>query len=169
MILRALAFVGGLSGAAGLSQFPEFSQQYLQRLGGAVDELSRVVEAFDADAAGVGLSREAALVDLASGGAMGAERAKTMATTIERHRTLTTDLAALQNAGPFTRARLAPHLTDTDIAQRAWKEFRPALPVTFEGVIFAGTGFLTGLGVFSLLLRLLSWPFRRKSAARQPS
>ena len=32
-------------------QWPEFSQQYRQRLGGALDELRRVVAAFEAEAA----------------------------------------------------------------------------------------------------------------------
>lgn len=40
MIGRVLALAGGLSGAVGLSQFPEFSQQYLQRLAGQVDALN---------------------------------------------------------------------------------------------------------------------------------
>ena len=57
MLLRAITMAGGLVGAAGLSQFPEFSQQYVQRLGGAVDELSRFVAEFDADAAAVGMTR----------------------------------------------------------------------------------------------------------------
>ena len=39
--------IGGLTGAAGLSQLPEFSQQYLQRLAGQVDELTRQVVEFD--------------------------------------------------------------------------------------------------------------------------
>ena len=43
MILRTMALAAGLTGAATLSQFPEFSQQYTQRLGGAVDELSAIV------------------------------------------------------------------------------------------------------------------------------
>lgn len=43
------------------SQAPEFSQQYHQRLGGAVDELVVVVEQFDRDAEDNGLSRRAAL------------------------------------------------------------------------------------------------------------
>ena len=56
MFARVLTLAGGLSGAAGLSQFPEFSQQYAQRLGGAVEELQLFVEEFDADAAGVGMA-----------------------------------------------------------------------------------------------------------------
>ena len=38
-MIRTLTLAGALAGAVSLSQFPEFSQQYLQRLSGAVDEL----------------------------------------------------------------------------------------------------------------------------------
>lgn len=162
MFARALMLAGGFSGAAGLSQFPEFSQQYAQRLGGAVDELSRVVADFDADAAGVGLSRQEALEDLASGGAMGRARAETMAKTIDRHARLKADLSALQGAGPFTRAYLATNMTDRQIASRAWEAYKPAVPVTFEGAVFAGVGFLTGLMILGALVSLLRLPFRRR-------
>ena len=60
-MIRLLAFIGGLGGAVSLSQFPEFSQQYLQRLAGAVDELQVIVETFDADAKGANLTRDEAL------------------------------------------------------------------------------------------------------------
>ena len=65
--MRILALAGGIAGAVALSQFPEFSQQYVQRLSGAVDELRAVTFAFDTAAKVGGLSREEAL------GAIGAE------------------------------------------------------------------------------------------------
>ncbi|RKF14929.1 DUF2937 family protein [Roseovarius spongiae] len=163
MIARALTLAGGLAGAAALSQFPEFSQQYTQRLGGAVDELHRFVQEFDADASEAGLTRDAALVDLAEGGAMGAARAATMEKTIARYERLRADLAALRAAGPFTRAYRAGHLTDPEIAQAAWEDFKPALPLTFEGAAFAGFGLLAGLGLIGGLIGLprMLWPRRR--------
>ncbi len=164
MFLRALTLAGGLSGATGLSQFPEFSQQYAQRLGGAVDELSRVVEEFDADAANVGLSREAAIADLAKGGAIGAERANTMGRTFVRHEKLSADLEALTGAGPFTRAYMATRMTDRDVAERAWESFKPAVPATFEGAVFAGVGFLVGLLILGAAISILRMPFKRRAA-----
>ena len=44
---RMLATIGGLGLAVTMSQFPEYAQQYTQRLGGAVDELRVVTEDFD--------------------------------------------------------------------------------------------------------------------------
>jgi len=39
------------------SQIPEFAQQYRQRLGGAIDELNRMIAQFDSEAAGQSLTR----------------------------------------------------------------------------------------------------------------
>lgn len=165
MIGRGLVLAGGLTGAAALSQFPEYSQQYTQRLGGAVDELSRVVAEFDADAADVGLSREAALVDLAQGGQMGAERADTMVGTIERHRRLSDDLAALKSAGPFTRAAQAGRFMDVEIARAAWEDYKPAVPLTFEGAVFAGLGFALLGTALALVISFCRRLFRRRRPA----
>ncbi|SEL00410.1 Protein of unknown function [Roseovarius nanhaiticus] len=164
MLGRALTLAGGVAGAAGLSQFPEFSQQYVQRLGGAVDELGRFVAEFDADAAEIGLSRDAALDDLAQGGAMGAQRAETMENVILRYQRLNEDLASLQGAGPFTRAHLLTKQADAEITEAAWDDFQPAVPLTAAGGMFAGVGFFVGLGLFSALLTLLRAPFRRGRA-----
>jgi hypothetical protein len=166
MVLRAVTLMAGLTGAIGLSQFPEFSQQYLQRLGGATDELARVIHDFDQDAATVGLTRATAMAELQQSGAFGAARGRTMMELIWRHDRLSADLAALEGAGPFTRARLAGHLGDREIAARAWRAYRPALPLTFEGAIFAGVGFLLSAGLV-VMLRALFWALlgRRRGAA----
>ena len=66
MIGRILGVSFGLLGAASFSQLPEFTQQYTQRLGGAVDELVHFVAEFDTDAAQTGLSRVEALKPLYS-------------------------------------------------------------------------------------------------------
>ncbi|WP_417602978.1 DUF2937 family protein [Primorskyibacter flagellatus] len=164
MIVRALTLAGGLAGAAGLSQFPEFSQQYTQRLGGAVDELARVVDQFDRDASAVGMSRQEALSELGQSGAFGARRSQTITRTIARHRDLSADLDALRAAGPFTRASRIAHLSDPQIARAAWRDYKPAAPLTFEGAVFAGTGFLAGSLVLSMLIGVLRMPFRRRGA-----
>ncbi|WP_323766178.1 DUF2937 family protein [Marinovum sp.] len=165
MLAKALSLAGGITGAVGLSQFPEFSQQYAQRLGGAVDELSRMVSEFEADAAAVGLSPAEALSQLSRGESLARARSVTMAATIERHDRLSADLAALEGAGPFTRAYFATRMTDSTIAERAWQAYKPAVPATFEGVTFAGVGYLTGLLVVGALLSLLRRLFGRRQRA----
>ncbi len=169
MIARMLTLAGALTGAAGLSQFPEFSQQYTQRLGGAVDELARVVADFDASAAAEGLTRDAALAEM-TGTAFVDRRRGDMARTIARHARLEADLAALRAAGPFTRALHPARFGDADLLQATAADFRPALPLTFAGVSFGGIGLVAGalaLSVLSTLLRLLAMPFRRRRAPRR--
>lgn len=164
MFARMFVFAGGLAGAAGLSQFPEYSQQYLQRMSGKVEELARFVEDFDADARDVGLSRNQALIDLAQGGAIGAERAQTMVTTIERHEDMSQALAKLKTAGPFTRAAHANMFTDSELARGTLQDFEPAVPLTVDGLTFALIGFLAGFTVLGAVVGLLRLPFRKRKA-----
>ncbi|MEO0388953.1 MAG: DUF2937 family protein, partial [Pseudomonadota bacterium] len=93
-MLRRLALLAGLAGGALTSQLPEYAQQYTQRLGGAADELARVVADFDASAAAVGLSRDAALAEL-QGTAFLARRQADMRRTIAREDRLTAQATKL--------------------------------------------------------------------------
>lgn len=164
MILRGLTLAGGIAGAAATSQFPEFSQQYTQRLGGAVDALAEVVGDFDASAAAVGLDRQAALAQM--GGSDFLERRKAdMQVTFARYDRLRNDLASLEGQGPFMRAYHLPRFSDPQIARAAWQVYQPALPMNFAGLSFAAAGFLLASVVFGGLLRLLLWPFRRRRPA----
>ena len=91
-----------------------------------------------------------------------------MTRTIERKSRLEADLAALRGAGPFTRAYEAAHFDDMEIARRAAQDFKPAMPLTFEGISFAAVGLFVGwLAIATVLyvLRLLLWPVRRRRRA----
>lgn len=164
-MIRILTLVAGLAGAAGLSQFPAFSQQYLQRLAGAVDELTRVVADFDASAAGVGMSRDQALAALSEGDFQQARQAD-MRRTIGRAERLSADLDALREASMVARALQPQRFTDAEIAAAAWRDFEPAMPVTATGAGFAGMGVVLGAGLFGGLLRLLRLPFRRRDTRK---
>jgi len=164
VIVRTLTLVGGLTGAVTSSQFPEFSQQYMQRLGGAVDALGEVVADFDASAAASDLTREAALAQLQGTAFLDSRRAD-MRRTITRYTQLTADLAVLEGEGPFMRAYHAGRFTDPEIAQAAWEVYQPAVPVNFAGLTFAGVGFVLGGLAMGLLLGLVRMPFRRRRTA----
>lgn len=149
-MLRILAFIGGMGGAVGLSQFPEFSQQYLQRLGGAVDGLRPAVLAFDKNAAEAGITRREALDRyLSSRDAFLQEQGAAKAVEIDRFEELDADYSALKAASPLQRLAQVYRLTDRDLVQSTWEDFRPAVPVTADGFISAGIGF--GVVWFSLI------------------
>ncbi|MEO0401882.1 MAG: DUF2937 family protein [Pseudomonadota bacterium] len=164
MILRALALAGGVLGGASASQFPEFSQQYSQRLGGAVDALAEVVTDFDASAHAAGLDRATALAQL-EGTPFLDRRHTDMKRTFARHTQLSADLALLENAGPFMRAYHGARMTDSDVAKAALAAYQPALPLNMAGAVFAGTGFFAGLLAVWAALRALLWPFKRRAQA----
>lgn len=163
MILRTLALAGGIAGGVATSQFPEFSQQYLQRLGGAVDALGEVVADFDASASASNLSRAQALEDM-QGTAFLERRSADMTRSIARFERLSDDLVVLEGQGPFMRAYNATRFTDAEIAQAAWDVYKPALPVSFVGFSFAGVGFVLGSIGVGFILSLLRAPFRRRRA-----
>jgi len=163
MIFRVIAVVGGLAVGAGLSQFPEYSQQYTQRLSGAVDELSSVVAQFDADAESLGLSRDEALAELSLGSRMGQARAQSMGQVLERHARLSADLAALRDSTVVQKALNPMYFSDSDVARAAWADFTPAMPVTPAGAGFAGVGFVAGYGLLAGLMAGLGRLFRRRS------
>lgn len=161
MVFRAITLAVGLAGGFGAAQFPAYSQQYMQRLGGAVDALHQVVADFDASAAAVGLTRQEALAQM-RGTAFVERRRADMTRAIGRYDALRADLLALQGHGPFMRAYHASHLTDGEIAKRAWQAFQPALPLTFATALFAGVGFLLSASGASLFLAALRGLLRRK-------
>ena len=163
---RMIAGVGGLGLALVLSQFPEYAQQYTQRLGGAVDELRVITEDFDRAAAEGGLDRATALGRYeASNDDFLAGRGSSMTATFQRYDQLSTTLARIQNADAIERLQSLPAYLDTDIGRRTLESYKPAVPVTMEGILYAGGGFILGYLVLSGLWRFLALPFRRRRYA----
>ncbi|MDF0598025.1 DUF2937 family protein [Psychromarinibacter halotolerans] len=159
-MLKILTLAGGVAGAVALSQFPEFSQQYLQRLSGAVDELRTQVVAFDTLATAAGITREEALAEL-DGSTFQSGLQAHFGEQVHRYERLSADYTALRQAEPLQRLAQFWRFDDPDLAQRTWDDFRPAVPVTTDGLICAGIGFAGGWLALTLLFGLLMRPFRR--------
>lgn len=148
-MFRVIPLLLGLCLGAATSQLPEFSQQYLQRLGGAVDELALVVGDFDRSAEAQGLTRASALEQMRGEGFTDLRR-QDMARSFDRHDRLVTDLAALRGANPSLRPMMLWRMSDRQIMQRAWDDFAPAVPVTPAGLSYGGGGFVLGAGAVAL-------------------
>ncbi|MEM9350242.1 MAG: DUF2937 family protein [Pseudomonadota bacterium] len=166
MLLRVVAFAFGLTGAAGLSQFPEFAQQYLQRLAGKVDQLESQVAAIDASAAALEMTRAEYLTNL-SGTEAGAEAARKAEGEIAVFTRLSESIDSFRNASAFGRLTQAYQVADVELAQRTLSDYQPAVPLTVEGAAFAGAGFAAGYGVWSLVWGVLGWPLRRRRRRRR--
>ena len=158
---RTLAALGGIGLAIAFSQFPEYAQQYEQRLGGAVNELRIIVADFDNDAQKFGLSREQALQHYAvSGDNFLVARGTSMSRTLARYNLLSADLADLQGAGPLQRLMHLDDYFDSEIGAQALAAYEPAVPVTAEGFMWAIGGFLLGYLLMRALLGFITLPFR---------
>ncbi|MYZ49844.1 DUF2937 family protein [Propylenella binzhouense] len=158
MIRRAVVLAAALAGGLATSQFPEFAQQYRQRLGGALDEIRQVVADLDADAGRNRLTREEALRSYGSEPGFLRDRGLTMAGVVRRYETLMRQREDMEAVPPALRPVIVLRSPDARVVEGAWADFEPAVPVTAAGFLWAALGLLAG-ALFAWLLLL---PFRRR-------
>jgi hypothetical protein len=164
ILLRRFALaVGLLCGLVG-AQAPEFAQQYRQRLAGAVDELTRVVATFDAEAGAESLTPDAAIERLErNGDPLARARGRDIADDKARLDRLRDALAAFTDAAPVKRLFAVAETFDPQTARRAWGDFQPAVPTTAEGFVVAFAAAALGW----LATHLSLWPARRRARAKR--
>jgi hypothetical protein len=166
--MRALVIFCGIMGAASLAQFPEFSQQYLQRLAGKVDGLAAVTSQFDATAAAAGLSRDGALRQL-SGTPLLDQQQEDMRAAFTLKEQLSADLAKLRAATPLQRLAMPRAFGDEALRAATYADYRPAMPTTWDGFIAGLIGYLLAVsivGTFFALLRRMFTRTRRRDLAQ---
>ena len=166
MLKRPIRLLAALAGAVLLSQFPAFYDQYLQRLGGRLDqariESARIVEAARQENLSLAAYIEVFLRNADSpvrrqGRVMQAQYAELVR--------LESDFAALREAPIAARPlRFASH-ANKDIAVKALEDYQPAVPLGLEGMSYALAGFLGGLLGTHLGGRAVSAVTRRRRAA----
>ncbi|MEJ0013788.1 MAG: DUF2937 family protein [Bauldia sp.] len=168
MIMRTIALVLAIAGGIAASQVPEFAQQYRQRLGGAVDELGRVLDSFDQDAASTGTDRAGGLALMAKNGEpLVRAQAVTVAKAIIRYDRLVKQQAAFQASLPFERLTVFFQDFDRPLVESTLRDYEPAVPTTSEGFVFAVIGFFAIYGVLGIL-GVIFHPRRRRHRHRHP-
>jgi hypothetical protein len=154
--------VGVLAGLIG-SQGPEFAQQYRQRLGGALDELHRMISDFDAEVRSRDLTPAEGLTRLESNAdPLARERGEDMAEAINRAKRLSEQLQAMTSGGPLTRLYVVAKDFDPEIARSTLDNYEPAAPLSLSALAAAGLAACWGWAATPLI----AWPFRRRSALR---
>lgn len=166
MLRRGSSALAALAGAVLLSQFPAFYDQYLQRLGGRLDQaridIARIETAARQERLSVAEYIAVFLRDEQSpvrrhGGVMQAQFAEL--TRLE------TAFAALRDAPVAARPlRFAGHV-EADAAQATLDDFQPALPLGTEGLAYALFGMLGGLLGTRAIGRAVSAVVRRRRTA----
>ncbi len=157
-------------GAVLAAQAPEFFQQYLQRLGGHLAEALRQLATFEAAARAAGKPWAQFVADTSANADPGvAQLGTAMADTAARVDSLGAAQAALLDASVWSRPWAFLHHLDTEIAQNTLAVFKPAVPTTAEGGIYAAVGIAIAFGLWQLLvfrpLRRLLGPANPASSA----
>jgi hypothetical protein len=166
MFTRRLAVAIGLLFALIGAQGPEFSQQYRQRLGGALDELTRVVADFDADAARQAMTPVEAIARLEGNpDPLAQARGSAIEGDIARQGRLQSAYDEMRSAGTMKRLFAMALDFDPGIASQTLQNFEPAVPITAETLVFAGIALVIGWGG----THLCAWPIRRRWRERQAS
>jgi Protein of unknown function (DUF2937) len=163
MLARRLALaIAVLAGLIG-SQAPEFAQQYRQRLGGALEELNRIVSEFDSEVQRQNLSRAEALKRLEDNSdPLARERGEDMDKAVERAARLNEQIQAMNSAGPLMRLYVVATSFDPKIAQSTLDNYEPAELLSLGGLTAGGLAALWGWAA----ARLVAWPFSRRSRLR---
>ncbi len=148
MILGRIALFLALLLGVATTQMPEFWQQYRQRLGAAIDELTAIVGQFDKDAAGQNLAPDAAIARLeANADPLVEARGDEMKRILARLAKLRRGAAAFNDPNVAGRWVTLLRTFDPYIAERTYQTFQPAIPATPEGFVAGIVGFLVGGGI----------------------
>jgi hypothetical protein len=147
---RVLSVIGAVT----FSQFPEFVQQYVQRLGGHVDEARRQVALMEEAARVAGKSLNQYMEQfLANLNPDFARQGEIIQQTIQRAAALQEDLQAIQNAPVFTKFFVFLRHMNLEIANSTFANFRPAVPVSLESMVYASIGIILFLLMYHLVLK----------------
>src|SRR5688572_6927254 len=128
-------------GTVAFSQIPEFMQQYLQRLGGHLDEARRQLGKFEDAAEQSGLTLDRLITQTGSNAdAAVAKLGGVMTDSVARVEELQAAQTAIVNASIWERPFVFFKNMDADIARATWQIFKPAIPTTVEGLVYAAIG-----------------------------
>jgi len=143
---RYFLFGFALIVALAASQFPTYREAYLQRLGGALDEVQRQVTALDARAQAASLERYAYVRRLTGNPDPVVRReGEALIDLLSRRERLGDAIAALRAAPLHYEAVQTLWHLEPDIAAAAFEELTPAIPLSLSGIFHGFIGFFTGL------------------------
>jgi len=151
-------------GAVLFSQGPEFMQQYLQRLGGHLQEAQRQLGLFREAATQSGSTLEEFIVQTRTNANAGVVHlSSVMSDAIDRTASLQAAHDALTHSSLWARPFVFVQHLDPAIAKATWTAYLPAVPTTVEGLLYALTGMLFCLLIYHLAIKSLFGLFFRKS------
>lgn len=140
------------AGGLGAAQLPAFVHQYVQRLGGRIDEATYQLETI----------RSGTLYSSVSE----ATRDEMMRATTARVAELETARDAIVQAGPLMRPLRLFEYFDPDTVRSTLADFQPALPVELSGLVYGLAGLIIGLLLYDVV-KLPLLLVRRRGGGRR--
>ncbi len=148
LVRRIMTLLIAVSAGVLFSQAPELSQQYRQRLGGAIDELTSRIQDFDEQANHNGLDRlEAMNVYARSPERFIRSQGETVRRIFERYEKLSNQMEELTVSSPILRPLVVARRLDPVTFSNAWRDFVPAVPLSVAGAVWSIIGLIAGLMV----------------------
>ncbi len=159
MFGRFIAVIMGLVGAAGGTQAPGFTLQYMQNLEGRLDELRPIVRQFDENVGKYGYSRVQALLECGTAQGLLDALCEGYETTILRYEELSAHMETLASASDIQRPLVLAREVKRDIAESVMEQFEPTVTVSTAGAAYAGGGFAALWGGLSFIFGLFGAMF----------
>lgn len=155
-------------GTVAFSQIPEFMQQYLQRLGGHLDEARRQLGQFHNAAGQSGITLDRLIAQTSSNPDTAvAKLGSVMTESVARVDELQAAQNAILTASIWERPFVFLRNVDSEIARATWQIFKPAIPTTVEGLIYAAIGMLVLLVIYHAGVRFPITRIARRRHARR--
>lgn len=169
LIDRALAIIGSVT----LAQFPQFYSQYLQRLGGHLEEARRIVSEYSRAADSFNLTlHEYIQIHLIADNPVLQSTGTIIENSLTRLADLEKSFQALKAGTIFDRWWIFLKNLDPVIFRQTCSEYTPGLSITIEGLIYALAGLLITWGIYQGIKSLIKKMFykfaRSKSTPNSP-
>lgn len=140
------------AGGAGFSQLQAFFHQYLQRLGGHVNEARRTLQEVTSGSTFAELGE--------------AQRRAVTAAAQARPSDLEASYRSIRDSSDLIRPYEFFRYLDWDIARSALTDFQPAVPVDVVSLGYAAAGLIAGLLLYDLIKLPGGLMFRRRNRQR---
>ena len=150
------------SGAVIFMQIPAFIAQYIQRLGGHVDELKLLIGKYKAAAADNGRSLDEYIqLHIQSGVKEFASTGKLMTENMERFNFLSDAYQQISGAAGIKQFFLFIRKSDMDIIRRTFSDFVPGISLSFDSLLYAAAGIAVFMSFYLIIKKSISLIFSR--------
>ena len=140
-------------GAVAFAQFPQFLQQYVQRMGGHLSELEGQVGFMrkSAEASSVTLQEYIQKFTESQLDPIFSRQGVIMQNMVDRYNHLSLTLNSLQEANLYKKPLIFITHLNKDIIHETWSTYQPGIPTTLEGLAYAAVGMIFGTLLFLII------------------